>query len=72
MEQLSKWEDQSTPPGAPVNPALNPSELDQPVRCAALFETFPVSITWHEPEVLDKVEFAVRRSPAMRRSRGTE
>jgi hypothetical protein len=37
------------------------SELDHFGRCAALFETFPVSIMWREPEVLDSLEFAVRR-----------
>ena len=64
--QLWKWEDPSRLlQSAPVNPPLSPSELDHFVRCAALFETFPVSIMWHEAEVLDSLEFAVRRSPAM-------
>jgi hypothetical protein len=47
MGQLWKWEDPSRLlQSAPVNPELSPSELDHFVRCAALFETFPVSITW--------------------------
>jgi len=64
--QLWKREDPSRLlQSAPVNPPLSPSELDHFVRCAALFETFPVSIMWREPEVLDSLEFAVRRWPAM-------
>jgi hypothetical protein len=50
---------------APTDPPLSPGELDHFVRCALLFETFPVAVEWQEQNVLDGLEFAARRAPDM-------